>query len=187
MKLDLTLFQPTPDEVAQAKETLKQASAGEARSKMASMVQFVTNHKEMSADAKKEILSSRGADRQAYLAKYVSYQIAKGKGRLTSWATHTTQREKNEGFYFWNDFQMKREVGPDCAAEWQQTLEWRKDKVSGKSDPHLRQYIVPIDWVVRQEADKEELSLGGEKTADKEDTILYGVESISSTLNHPNR
>ena len=168
VKLDLNEFTPTDAEVERAKQVIQAANPKESKSKMAAMVQYVKNSG-APEEAKDKILNSRGDERQAYLRKYVAYTVAKGSGRLTSTASHSTEKADRVSVFYWNFFQMKKKVGEPTAAAWSKTLDWQKDPITNLDGEDHRQYIVPVKWFESATRDSERLDLGGERKSEKED------------------
>ena len=76
VKLSLDVFVPSDDEVAKAKAVIASATDAAKRSKIASTVQFVKTDPKITPDEKSKFFNSRGEERQNYLRKYVSHQIA---------------------------------------------------------------------------------------------------------------
>ena len=149
-----------------ANEIIKAAGEAAKRSKMSSMVQFVSRSN-ATPEQKATVLNSRGEDRQAYLRQYVAYTVAKTTGRLRSSATHSTEKAERQNNYFWNAHQLDKEVGAETAEAWKQKLPWRPDAVTGLDSEALRQHIVPVQWFESSKKDSESICISGEKQPDK--------------------
>ena len=130
-KVDLAKYVPTPEELQQARDILAGIDRGskEAKSKMASMVLFV---KAQGGDNTDEILSSRGAARNAYLEKYISY-MNKKKGSAKTVVTTLKHEQVNSSiteYHRWSKHQMETNVGATKAKGWIDSgkLSWRRDR-----------------------------------------------------------
>ena len=176
MKLSLEEFLPTEEELEAAKKVVAAASGKQKHSKMEAMVGFVKRDVAMDAEAKQRVLAARGDARQQYLLKYVAYQTAKGTGTLQSRATHRSCTEAKTRFHYWNEHELRKAKGDDTAEAWMPLLDYRQDPVSKSTSEKLRQYIVPVEWVDKSEADEERLSLQGSKAAGKEE--IANFESV---------
>ena len=130
----LALFHPTTEEVKAARDILAAGDAKKKRSSMACMVAYVNKHGE--ADGHAAILSSRGAEREAYLQNYLAFMQRKKCGTLTSSSVHLNATQKMTDYHNWNRHKLTTEVGEATAKAWIESgkLKYDPDRITASVD-----------------------------------------------------
>ena len=96
-------------------------------------------------------LTSRGADRTAYLAKYVAWQLNKTKEkRLRSVRSETATDSRLQDTIPMCEHELRDKFGDAKADHWIEAgaLKWIPDRFTGSSDPAVREYLVSTSFLV---------------------------------------
>eukprot|EP00959_Pyramimonas_sp_CCMP1952_P012674 268080-Pyramimonas_sp.AAC.1 len=171
----LSALEPTKEELAEARKILAAASAKEKRSKLGSMMNFLKSNPDEAAS------SSRGQQREAYMAKFLVHQMRVKTASNTSTSSRTVGRNDEKGIVWtWiSPEKMDTVLGPMKAQHWRDSklLAWRPDSLTQSEDEAFREYKVPEHWEKMSEQDISKLLIESKGEATEED--LANVDSAS--------
>ena len=123
----------------------------------------------------------RGAARQDYLEKFLTYQMrAKGVTRTVDTSCEVQHKDKKGTLWQWMSAEtMDSKLGVVKATHWRESklLKERADSLTGSSDEALKEYKVPKDWEELTSEDLKSLVLKAEAEATEED--LEGTNQFS--------
>ena len=161
----LRSFVPTEAEIEQAKKELDTMDNKAKRAKMAAMTAFVKRN-----DADPVIMGSKGKDRLAYLEAYLAFTARKNATVQTSKTFESTLNKRIEARYM-NKFQLETAFGTDVASLWISSgkLVSRPDRITGSKGPEHLEYEIPDDITVKDDIEKNTLSVGASSEAKDED------------------
>ena len=164
--IDLDTVKPTAEELKQARDDLAKLNTKEARSKMACMSAWLAKHPCSAA-------SSRGQQRQDYLATYLVHQLRNSKAVNKKHVTHTedTTRFKANDINWWSEEQMDKEIGPIKAAALRSSgkLDTQPCSVTGSNDEKLIEYGVPVCWQRLLDESRKGMQVSGTSDATQDD------------------
>ena len=137
---------PSAQEVAEAKQMIKNFSPKEARSKMASMVAWL----QANGTDNQEVKESRGNDRQRYLSHFLVHcmRSKNAKKGATNSRVVSTENQKNHDTEFVGLEELKTKMGETKAMKLVKgnKLETRPCKCSGEDTEGMREYRLTNDW-----------------------------------------
>ena len=141
---DLKKLKANAEEMAAAKAALEKASGAEKRSKMASMVAWLKSHPHP------DISQSRGADREAWLAKFMVHHARCRQSKKEILTSRETGRstQKFQDVHMWAWEEMDLNMGAAKGKAWRESglLPSEPCPLTKSTSDDLKVYIVPVAW-----------------------------------------
>ena len=135
---------PTEEEMLAARNLIAKMTSSAKRSKMGCLSSWLKSNDDKGNHNK--ALGSRGEEREAYLAAYMTHMSRLSQAKVTTMRESTQEKAQNEDTLYWSKFEMDKEIGGVKGAAWRKVLKWRPDPVTGEDGEEMREYVVPRDW-----------------------------------------
>ena len=139
--------EPTDEELKAARQVLRDASAGDRRSKNASLIHFLKTNPGSGNDAVKE---AKGLERDKYLEKFLVLQMryAKSVRSVTATRELSSNHRTLKDMHWWSWEAMDLNMGQLKGKHWRESgkLPKRADMLTNSWEPDYVEYGVPHDW-----------------------------------------
>jgi hypothetical protein len=180
--------EPTDEELKAARQVLRDASAGDRRSKNASLIHFLKTNPGSGNDAVKE---AKGLERDKYLEKFLVLQMryAKSVRSVTATREISSSHRKMKDLHWWSWESMDLNMGPLKGKHWRDSgkLPTRADMLTNSWEPDFKEYGVPHDWQQLSLDDFSKLtfeSTSSGHTAEEMDVAMNMAKDIEAVRVH---
>lgn len=160
-------LKPSEAEVAEARKQLKNASAAQKRSKMASMMHFLKENPDSN------VAEAKGEAKQRFLEAFICHQMKQKEIRKEKENTRKDEVEKasTNRDRWWSKEKMQIELGVKKAQSWIDSglLEHRPDKITKEDGEWAREYNCVEDFQERINRKVDGFTIRATGDADEED------------------
>ncbi|CAK0884087.1 unnamed protein product, partial [Prorocentrum cordatum] len=142
--VNLSSYQPTPEEIAAARAILGEAGSKLRHKQMGSMAHYLKNNQD------EKVQNSRGAEREKYLEAYLAFQLKEKSASKKVTRTDGCENKKSKmtDVHWWSAHKVDQELGSAKGKHWRESnlLASRPDSLTGSADEQFVEWAVPLNW-----------------------------------------